>query len=939
MSNSNTRSLTQQTPSLKGVASLKQPVIQALRESTWICCLVLALFFCLALASYAPEDPRILASKALEGHIANQGGILGALVADALFSTLGLAAYCIPLVFLALAGYWIRPEVAYSWALVGLMLVRLLGVCLATISLSALLMLFRLNPNMPYGNGGIVGTEINEFGLPLFGHLGFALAFTGLLMVSVSVGLGLSWMKVLEVVGQYSLTLVNYGRLLGVRALSAMRCWLISRVGFKKRASDDSCLGNRSFSSGLFGNSFLVKRPLRRNPFKTLGVINRLTARVAVFLAASVQKLPGIGTKTVMSTSVAASTQEAFCSPEPFDPQPSDPKPSDPKPKSHRMTRIEPTFDIWENEVDVLENEVGVWENEGDAATHLGKRTPGSSKMPPISSQQNQSALQKNQSVHKNQSVSNQDQKVSAKTPTSSQPAKPEPKIESLSKKSSIPIASGVVLPGLELLNCPKSGHQQGYSEASLHSMATLLETKLLDFGVKIEVVAINPGPVITRFEIMPAPGIKASKITNLASDLARSLAMVSVRVVEVIPGKSVMGIEVPNQHRQMVYLQEVLASSVFSESQSPLTFALGHDIAGDPIVADLAKMPHLLVAGTTGSGKSVGVNAMLLSLLYKSKPDAVRLIMIDPKMLELSIYEGIPHLLTPVITDMKEAANGLRWCVAEMERRYQLMAKLGVRNIAGFNKKVTNATAKGESLLDPLWSPETALDPGAGAPALETLPYIVVVIDEFADMMMIVGKKVEELIARIAQKARAAGIHLVLATQRPSVDVITGLIKANVPARIAFQVSSKIDSRTILDQGGAEQLLGQGDMLFLPPGCALPTRVHGAFVADEEVHAVVDSLKSQAETNYIDITSGTEKPQSLADLDDNDPEQDALFDEAVAFVTGHGRVSVSSVQRKLRIGYNRAARLVEAMESSGVVSAPAHNGNREVLAAAPPVD
>ena len=500
-------------------------------------------------------------------------------------------------------------------------------------------------------------------------------------------------------------------------------------------------------------------------------------------------------------------------------------------------------------------------------------------------------------------------------------------------------------IPPISLLDPPEEHKERGYSEESLEHMSRLLEEKLGDFGVSVEVVEVNPGPVITRFEIKPAPGVKVSKISNLAKDLARSLAVLSVRVVEVIPGKSVVGIEIPNEEREMVRLSEVLSARVFQDSNSPLTLALGNDIGGNPMVANLSKMPHLLVAGTTGSGKSVGVNAMLLSMLLKAGPEDVRFIMVDPKMLELSIYDGIPHLLAPVVTDMKEAANALRWCVAEMERRYRLMASLGVRNLAGYNRKIKDAVAAGEPLLDPLWKPDEYLaNDEQERPELETLPFIVVVIDEFADMMMIVGKKVEELIARIAQKARAAGIHLILATQRPSVDVITGLIKANIPTRMSFQVSSKIDSRTVLDQGGAEQLLGHGDMLYLPPGSGLPVRVHGAFVDDDEVHRVVSAWKARGEPVYVDdVLSGAEG-ESLPGVPSlseggGDSEGDALYDEAVAFVTEGRRVSISSVQRKFKIGYNRAANLVDAMEASGVVSAAGHNGAREVLAPPPPRD
>jgi S-DNA-T family DNA segregation ATPase FtsK/SpoIIIE len=490
-------------------------------------------------------------------------------------------------------------------------------------------------------------------------------------------------------------------------------------------------------------------------------------------------------------------------------------------------------------------------------------------------------------------------------------------------------------LPPITLLDQPDRSIVRGFSKESLEGLSKLLEIKLNDFGIQVEVVSVHPGPVVTRFEIQPAAGVKVSRITNLAKDLARSLAVISVRVVEVIPGKSVVGIEIPNEDREIVRLSEVISSKEYDTSGSPLTLVLGKDISGVPIVVDLTKMPHLLIAGTTGSGKSVGVNAMLLSLLFKSSPEDVRLIMIDPKMLELSVYDGIPHLLTPVVTDMKDAANALRWCVAEMDRRYRLMAALGVRNLVGYNRKVKDAMQAKEPISDPLWKPSLTGD--TEAPMLQPLPYVVVVVDEFADMMMIVGKKVEELITRIAQKARAAGIHLILATQRPSVDVITGLIKANVPTRVAFQVSSKVDSRTILDQGGAEQLLGHGDMLYLPPGTSLPIRVHGAFVSDEEVHRVVADWKKRGEPTYIEeIIAGSGESDSSMGSSQEDSEQDPLYDEAVQFVLQTRRASISSVQRRLKIGYNRAARMIEAMEMAGVVTEMGTNGNREVLAPPP---
>ena len=537
---------------------------------------------------------------------------------------------------------------------------------------------------------------------------------------------------------------------------------------------------------------------------------------------------------------------------------------------------------------------------------------------------------QKKHQSTKSEKVSDFSTKViSSETKQPDLPNTTETKLKEIDSTPNKESDSKTVMPSTELLDRALDDGSS-LSEEELKQIADLLETKLQEFGIEASVESVLPGPVVTRFEIQPAPGTKASKITGIAQDIARSLSVSSVRVVEVIEGKSYVGIEIPNTNRKMVRLTEILSSQAFKSSPSNLTLALGHDISGNPVVVDLAKMPHLLVAGTTGSGKSVGVNAMLLSLLFKSDPKDVRLILIDPKMLELSVYDGIPHLLTPVITDMTDASNGLRWCVVEMDRRYKLMSMMGVRNLAGFNKKIEDAAANGKQIINPLRPEDEEY--------LETLPSIVVVVDEFADMMMLVGKKVEHLIARIAQKARAAGIHLILATQRPSVDVITGLIKANIPTRIGFQVSTKIDSRTILDQGGAEQLLGYGDMLYLPPGVGVPIRVHGAFVGDDEVHRVVNDWKSRAEPDYLDDIvssaqetgpipgwSGSETSSSSEDADD-------LYDEAVNFVLESRRASISAVQRKLRIGYNRAARLIETMEEAGLVSEMSSNGSREVL-------
>ena len=526
------------------------------------------------------------------------------------------------------------------------------------------------------------------------------------------------------------------------------------------------------------------------------------------------------------------------------------------------------------------------------------------------------------------QSFSNKVMSSEAKQPDLPNTTEPKLKEIEVSVSEKDDEKTKAVMPSTQLLDRALDDGSS-LTKDELNQIASLLETKLEEFGIEATVESVLPGPVVTRFEIQPAPGTKASKITGIAQDIARSLSVSSVRVVEVIEGKSFVGIEIPNTNRKMVRLTEILSSQAFKNSPSNLTLALGHDIAGKPVVVDLSKMPHLLVAGTTGSGKSVGVNAMLLSLLFKSDPKDVRLILIDPKMLELSVYDGIPHLLTPVITDMTDASNGLRWCVVEMDRRYKLMSMMGVRNLAGFNKKIEEAAANGKQILNPI-NPENE-------EYLETLPSIVVVVDEFADMMMLVGKKVEHLIARIAQKARAAGIHLIMATQRPSVDVITGLIKANIPTRIGFQVSTKIDSRTILDQGGAEQLLGYGDMLYLPPGVGVPIRVHGAFVGDDEVHRVVNDWKSRAEPDYMeDIVSSSQEtgpiPGWSGSETSSSEDADELYDEAVNFVIDSRRASISAVQRKLRIGYNRAARLIETMEEAGLVSEMSSNGSREVL-------
>ena len=838
----------------------------------------------LALFSYDPED--VAWSVVGSGTADNSIGRVGAYLADFLLHGLGYLAFAFPALILAKTWLLFRKAPAVEgriWVL------RASGLLLILISLAALadVSIWR-GELLPAGAGGIIGEGAIALMAPLFGFIGSV----SILIVSLALGLVLflefSWLVFFERVGGAALSLVE-------------------RISGSEKADSQSTEkagatvhGSNTAGGSIFHKAFAFVSKKREASIEQPDSATRPEVTVSSSVSAKNGRLD---TPSVVAAADTGNDpldnfegfsalddlgDNSLSSDLPWDVSESKPRPA---PKT-RDEEIIPSQAVAAREVPEVPPSNDVIEETVADVKSL--------KIEP---------LEKRESRPSDRAKRDLQGKLF---------------------KGNDP------LPSIALLDPPQSDGKAGFSEERLHDLSELLVQKLADFGVKIEVTAVAPGPVITRFEIQPAPGVKASKISNLAKDLARSMAMVAVRVVEVIPGKSVMGIEVPNENRAMVTLGEVLSSEDYDKSKSPLTLALGHDIAGNPVITDLAKMPHLLVAGTTGSGKSVGVNAMLLSLLFKSTPEELRLILVDPKMLELSVYEGIPHLLTPVITDMKEAASGLRWSVAEMERRYQLMAAMGVRNIAGYNKKVKDAIEAGTPLADPLWQIDQSFD--TTPPTLEPLPYIVIVVDEFADMMMMVGKKVEELIARIAQKARAAGIHMILATQRPSVDVITGLIKANVPTRIAFQVSSKIDSRTILDQGGAEQLLGHGDMLFMPPGNALPERVHGAFVDDDEVHRVVAEWKQRGEPDYIEEITQVGEDGAVPGMggDDADGEKDDLYDQAVAFVTESGKCSISSVQRKLRIGYNRAARLVETMEAAGVVSPPAHNGSREVIAPPP---
>ncbi len=800
--------------------------IQRIMEVGMIISGAFAFFTLLALASFHEADPS-WSQAGLQSNVKNWVGPIGAWFADILFFGFGRFAYVVPFLIAFLGWFFFQQAkslVQIDYLTIGL---RIIGTILFVIGMTGVLSI-NFDDIFYFSAGGMVGDVISSALIPYFSIAGTILLLLSFLLTGVTLVSGVSWLTVIDKIGQFSIASV----IATYRAPKLIKQSPIARLAFKPKeesAADTArntpiSLGNKAESDN-FANS---PPPDTRH----FGIPDEVFSdqdedvpdEKPSILSVAELKRKISGTKT-------------------------DKKAKQPKAK------VEPTV------------------------------------------------------------ITPQD--------------KPESKDidESLGP-----------MPSFELLDRADKVLNP-ISQEELDGISRLVEEKLADFNIEARVVGVYPGPVITRFELDLAPGVKVSRISGLSKDLARAMSALSVRVVEVIPGKSVIGLELPNKNREMVRLSEVIECDVFQKNDSPLTMVLGADISGKPVVVDLGKMPHLLVAGTTGSGKSVGVNVMILSLLYKSSPEDVRMIMIDPKMLELSVYEGIPHLLAEVVTDMKEAANALRWCVGEMERRYRLMSALGVRNLKGYNAKVRKAIEEGQPIKDPLWQFEESME--TIAPDLEKLPSIVVVVDEFADMMMIVGKKVEELIARIAQKARAAGIHLVLATQRPSVDVITGLIKANIPTRIAFQVSSKIDSRTILDQQGAEALLGMGDMLYLPPGTGVPTRVHGAFVDDHEVHAVVADWKKRGEPEYIDeILNGDASAETLLpgeQPEGGDQEYDAFYDEAVSFVTESRRASVSSVQRKFRIGYNRAARLVEQMELSGVVSAAGHNGTREVLAPPPP--
>ncbi|MFC4158746.1 DNA translocase FtsK [Chitinimonas lacunae] len=962
----------------KGEPPLPPQIVALLRESWWLSAVVAGVYLVIILASYTSADPG-WSHSATQAPVRNKGGAFGAWLADVLLYLFGLSAWWW-VVFCLAAILWgyrrlerIRPNRSLTLvALTGFSLMLLSSASLEAIRISL------PNADLPMAPGGLLGITLGNTLFHQFGFTGATLALLTSFAVGVSLFLGVSWLGLMERIGGWiedgALKLwhsfqAKLDRRAGVLA-AERRAAKVEREKERPAADEPPTLVDTVVEPPV-ATAAPAPAPPRREPTLRRGkrqepVLEPSEADDEVLVApepsieppAAPQRLePAITpAPTAAPSPVMAPTPSVAPAPAVKPPPPESalraaraaalalaepPAPTQLEPQEHALS-----FD----NLPPIEDEEEDLAPPARREPHIGRLTPvaddnGFAETPPWDEPDLVPELEAEPISMPPLSAPLPPVPV---TPFVSPTLIPPPPVLPRLAPQRLPPAPATIevtlpplrlepdraaeLPALDLL-APPPATQEIVSPETLDATAALIERKLAEFGVEVKVVHAFPGPVITRYEIEPAVGVKGSQIVNLMKDLARALGLVSIRVVETIPGKTYMGLELPNQRRQVVRLAEVIGAQPYHDSSSLLTIALGKDISGRPIVTDLAKAPHMLVAGTTGSGKSVAINAMILSLLYKATAEQVRLIMVDPKMLELSVYEGIPHLLAPVVTDMKQAANALNWCVAEMEKRYRLMSALGVRNLAGFNQKLKESAARGEKLPNPF-----SLTPDSPEP-LAPLPLIVVVIDELADLMMVAGKKIEELIARLAQKARAAGIHLVLATQRPSVDVITGLIKANIPTRVAFQVSSKIDSRTILDQMGAEALLGQGDMLFLPPGTGYPQRVHGAYVADDEVHAVVEFLKTQGEPDYIDgILTGTTEgdggngPSGGEFGLSGDGEGDALYDEAVAFVLKSRKASISAVQRQLRIGYNRAARLIEQMENAGLVSPMEPNGNRSVL-------
>lgn len=934
---------------------------QRLKECGLIVAVLASVLLSIALLTFSPADPS-WSQTAWGGDIENAGGIIGAWIADTLFFIFGSLAYPIPLMITVLAWVFLRKReenepldfVLWGTRLLGLTILILTSCGLADINFDDI---------WYFSSGGVIGDVLTSLALPTLNLLGSTLVLLFLWGAGFTLLTGISWLSIVEWLGTMSISLgvALINRLRGEKdediapVLSPMELSPLESSSADLAVVESSSPNEEYVKSALdaFGaeqytpaveveeeleqthspRRFNIHMPAAKIQANTSPEFSDTHLDEAPFdrskqLSATIEELESVALEEddlalssadwvderanehqALASADLDASQEAQQYAWAEDEEVSDPSLTMTE-VDLEVSRVEPVI----SNLDVLD------EDESDQALAADLDVMSEDDEPPLGQQDSDVTAFQNM-------VSSAQANMAAKQ---------NPFL--MQKETNLPKPTEP-LPTLELLYHPEK-REHFIDREALEEVARLVESKLADYKIQAQVVDIFPGPVITRFELDLAPGVKVSRISSLSMDLARSLSAMAVRVVEVIPGKPYVGLELPNMSRQTVYLSDVIKSRQFQEAKSPTTIVLGQDIAGEALVADLAKMPHVLVAGTTGSGKSVGVNVMILSMLYKASPEDVRFIMIDPKMLELSIYEGIPHLLAEVVTDMKDASNALRWCVGEMERRYKLMSVLGVRNIKGFNDKLKMAAAAGHPIHDPLWREGDSME--SEPPLLEKLPYIVVVVDEFADLMMVVGKKVEELIARLAQKARAAGIHLILATQRPSVDVITGLIKANIPTRVAFTVSTKTDSRTILDQSGAESLLGMGDMLYLPPGSSHTIRVHGAFASDEDVHAVVNNWKARGKPNYIEeITYGDQGPEALlpGEKMESDEEVDPLFDQVVEHVVETRRGSVSGVQRRFKIGYNRAARIVEQLEAQGIVSAPGHNGNREVLSPAPPRD
>ncbi|MBE4603014.1 DNA translocase FtsK [Vibrio navarrensis] len=937
---------------------------QRLKECGLILGVLSSVLLATALITFSPADPS-WSQTAWGGGISNAGGILGAWIADTLFFAFGLLAYPLPLLLTIAAWVFFRKRdedehidlMLWGTRLLGLVILILTSCGLADINFDDI---------WYFSSGGVIGDVLTNLALPVLNLLGTTLVLLFLWGAGFTLLTGISWLAIVESLGNLAIGLfvwlVNKVRGDAGETLEPQ----LQNISLERESLDTPNVSEKTQDLPQHHDEEYLEEPaMAASPQTDYPIHMPSQANYHADIAA---EIPQETRSQKLTATIEELEQEAmFADDMPAElPSYSEPvtvtsytarSPAESAPESAELpwSQDEPSFEpvISASELDKI----------GDEVVEPHRREPVMSSLedeldsPPWMQEPEEYQAQ---TPFEQQSWSLSETETSA--PYENEESEEEPQVDEdvtafqnmvsqaqqnmagannpflMKKEQNLPVPQEP-LPTLELLYHPEK-RENFIDKEALEHIARLVESKLADYKIKARVVGIFPGPVITRFELDLAPGVKVSRISSLSMDLARSLSAMAVRVVEVIPGKPYVGLELPNMSRQTVYLSDVIASPQFEQATSPTTVVLGQDIAGEALVADLAKMPHVLVAGTTGSGKSVGVNVMILSMLYKASPEEVRFIMIDPKMLELSVYEGIPHLLAEVVTDMKDASNALRWCVGEMERRYKLMSVMGVRNIKGFNEKLKMATEAGHPIHDPLWQDGDSMD--TEPPLLEKLPYIVVVVDEFADLIMVVGKKVEELIARLAQKARAAGIHLILATQRPSVDVITGLIKANIPTRVAFTVSTKTDSRTILDQGGAESLLGMGDMLYLPPGSSHTIRVHGAFASDDDVHAVVNNWKARGKPNYIEeIVSGDQGPEALlpGEQMESDDELDPLFDQVVEHVVQSRRGSVSGVQRRFKIGYNRAARIVEQLEAQGIVSAPGHNGNREVLAPAPPRD